>query len=170
MIKLLLLIAFSADPVQITQPQLIENHPIIVQEDQSQIMLKTIKHFTFLTQNFSNPKIYQNFQFDKKKFADLNEFEKDMFYVIQGKDITIELGKIHRMAIDKSMANAMQGVSDPNLLTFTKELYTLRKSHAVIFEKFMEEKFKKHAKELTEKEILYYLSKTKEFHKAEKLK
>lgn len=140
---------------------------------------QTIINLSTWSENVDKESFYDQMIFKDKesnkiiKFKDLSDIEKDVFYILQAEIVGNQL---FSMSMFVTSVKPAPDSTDPDRLPNAKDLsefnariQSLRKSHALKFEKVVESIFKKHEKTIPEYDRKMYMLKITSWHDQYKL-
>jgi hypothetical protein len=150
---------------------------------------KQLKAHAKWSNNLSNPEHYKDVVFKHKKtgevvpFTKLSDFEKQMWYLLQGEQLTKEMQKAESKWKDE--ANAAKPRPDDEgddedekkeqppwkeeVQAYVNQLHDLRKKTAVKFETLAEKVFSDNKDKLSAEEKEFYLKRLRALHDQDKL-
>jgi len=137
----------------------------------------TYDTYNMWSERFDDEELYKDLELveklseEKKKFSELSSFEKDIFYLLQADVISTHLLqlKIHWNEEHTTRVTAKTSPTEKEISIYINKLERLRTTHAVRYEKKIEDVFEKHKNNLTEEEKKVYLKNVREWHDSEKL-
>lgn len=150
--------------------------PELNQFDQS--LDDTYKNYIARSNNFSNPEFFKELKFRDKannkiiQFSSLPDFDKTVFYILEGEKISLEVKKIEGAWVN-IMANVLKapvkGIDIKALESYIVKLRELRKNHAEKYENFVEKSLNANSSKIPEEERNFLLKNIKKWNDKEKL-
>jgi hypothetical protein len=145
---------------------------------------EAMKQYSKWVENFSNEDIYKDVEIkdsltgETTKFKDMSDLEKNLFYLWQAEICSNKMASLdlkwyknfkaaktsEEGSTESSEENLDRTANKKDIFEFGSKLKSLRKNHALNFEKFVKEFFKKYESDIPLKDREAYLERIHDWH------